>query len=133
MDLTLRDFLNSKFSLVAVRDGSVVFQSEEHDLVPLLALIGDETMVGNLTIFDRFVGRAAGLLFTLIRPTEIKTGMISQAGFDLLNQSGIRFEAVETVDYLMGAASEGMCRWEKLSIGLNAEEFLKKLRELEDG
>ena len=129
--MTLAEFLDSKWSLIVFAGETPVFRSDESDLRPLVTYLAGETNADEpLIVFDRYVGRAAGLLFSLIEPVRVCAGVISEAGAATLDRFGIAYEAGQTVKYLMGVASKEMCRWEKLAMGKTAEELLSELREI---
>jgi len=128
---TLRQFLDSDRSFVIYEGERELFYSRESDLEPLVQFLDSATPLGDaLTVFDRYVGRAAALLISTLRPQKVYTGVISEGGVQVLAEAGIPFEAGEKAKYLMGVASEDMCRWEKLSIGKSPEELLDELRKI---
>jgi len=130
---TLKQFLDSDLSLVIYEGAREVFSSGASDLEPLVQYLDqDSTVGGNLTVFDRFVGRAAALLISTLKPRRVYTGVISENGAQVLEAMGIPFEAAETAKYLMGVASEDMCRWEKLSLGKTPDELLDELRKMRE-
>lgn len=121
---TYEEFLKSDLSLVILCEGEIVFSSSETAIKPLIRFIeAKEIPTLAVTIFDRYVGRAAALLMAQIRPILVKTPVVSEAGEMVLVELGIPFEADERVKYLMGVASEDMCRWEKMSLGMSPEQF----------
>lgn len=126
---TRDQFLSSTASLVVFHGDEIAFESDASDLRPLVTYLGQiEPSGDDVTIFDRYVGRAAALLMTLVEPIKVYTGVISDGGAAVLEQFSIPFEASERVAYLMGVASADMCRWEKAAIGRSAEELLLELR-----
>ncbi|RME19982.1 MAG: DUF1893 domain-containing protein [Candidatus Zixiibacteriota bacterium] len=128
--MTLEDFVSSEWNLVATIDSRTVFSSDASDLIPLVELI--EQFRGragcDLSIYDRYVGRAGALLMTPLRPKQVFAGTISDGGVAVLTRAGIPFTAGERVPYLMGKASEGMCRWERLSRGMSPAQFYEAVR-----
>ena len=128
---TLQEFLDSGASLVAVQDERIVFRSDSSDLRPLLELIIEhDTAEGGLLLFDKYVGRAAALLMTRLRPAKVFAGIISVGGAETLRRFGVEFEAGEKVKYLMGVASDGMCRFEKMALGKSPDEFWTEITSL---
>ncbi len=128
---TLEEFLASKLSLQIYRDGSPVFESKASDLTPLIEFMDTPDRPGTkLTIYDKYVGRAAALLMSLISPDMVYAGVISEGGAEQLRSVGIPYEADETVKWLMGVASQGMCGWEKMAMGKTPDQFLTVLRDL---
>ena len=75
-----------------------------------------------------YTGRAAALLMVLIKPAKVYTPIISEGAREVFQQYDIPFETLETVKYLMGVASDGMCQWEKKALGKSPEEFWKMIK-----
>jgi len=107
--------------------GRLVFHSREHNVRPVIKLI-DRKLENPLVIYDKYIGRAAALLFSLVRPKRIYTPIISVLGTQTLNQYHIPYTAKKRVSHLMNIASTGTCRWEKLSVGKKPYEFLKLVK-----
>jgi hypothetical protein len=126
---TLEQFADSGISLVILREGQEIFRSQASGLAPLVEYLAmGQEQRDNLTIFDKYVGRAAALLMTLLNPVKVYAGVISEGGAETLEQFLVPYEAGKTVRYLMEVASESMCRWEKVSIGKAPDEFLEEVR-----
>lgn len=125
---TLQTFLDSDLSLIIFEEDRELFKSQASDLEPLVQFLQKRPRhPGRVTVFDRYVGRAAALLISRLSPVKVNTGVISDGGREVLTDAGIDFEARERAKYLMGVASEDMCRWEKLAMGKNSEELLEQL------
>ncbi|MCK4632789.1 MAG: DUF1893 domain-containing protein [candidate division Zixibacteria bacterium] len=121
---TKDQFLSSTASLIVFHGDEVAFESDDSDLRPLVAYLGQTELGRNdVTMFDRYVGRAAALLMSRIKPIKVNTGTISEGGAVVLDEHAIPFEAKEKVTYLMGVASQDMCRWEKMAVGKSSEEL----------
>lgn len=130
---TLEQFLAGGQSLVIYCGDEVVFRSESSDLRPLIEFIdGAEEVSGELTLFDKYVGRAAGLLMALIKPRMVYAGIISEGGVETLEKYTIPFEAARRVKYLMGVASDDMCQWEKMSLGKSPRQLWELLKNMDD-
>ena len=126
--ITLEEFNISQKSLVVYHGAKKVFESNASDLEPLMRYTEQfGTDQSEPTIFDKYTGRAAALIMTLIGPLKVYTGIISEGGAKVFDENGIPFEAGEQVDYLMGVASKDMCRWEKMSLGKSPQELLDTL------
>ena len=121
-------FKQSTWSLVILAEGRIIFRSRAKAVMPLRRFLAVRTSVNQpLVIYDKYVGRAAALLMALIRPTQVFTPVVSEAGKATLEHYAIAFEADAEVKYLMGIASDDMFRWEKMSLGKSPEEFLALL------
>jgi hypothetical protein len=120
--INLEEFKSSEWNFVAYQGDKIVFKSKSKALDPLVEFVKTNPEPG-IIIFDRIVGRAAALLMTLIQPAKVYTPVISKSGRQVLDEAGIEIESPQTVEYIMGIASEDSCKWEKLVIGKSAEEF----------
>lgn len=122
-------FINSKWSLVITAGDRVVFRSQASGIKGLVRFLRagianeDDTV-----IYDKYVGRAAALLMTLIKPVKVYTPVISEGGKEVFEKHDIPYKAQRTVKYLMGIASDEMCRWEKMCIGKSPKEFWDVLK-----
>jgi len=128
--LTLEKFLSSQLSLLVYKDDNLIFESTDSDLIPLMKFIEFNGFdQSNLTIFDSHIGRAAALLIALIQADMVYTGVISESGALVLEENKIPCEANDKVQYLMGVASEAMCKWEKLAVDKTPQQLYKQLLE----
>ncbi len=131
---SLEEFLAGTDSLAVYdSDGELIFRSDKSDLRPLIDLLRADAAKNCrqcLCVYDRYVGRAAALLLYRISPAKVITSVISKGGALTLKENEIVFEAGEQVEYLMGVASAGMCRWEKMAMGRSSDEFWKELQSM---
>lgn len=128
MAYSFERFKRSRWSLVILSEGRIIFKSRARSISPLIRYLESQPRSQqDSVIFDKYVGRAAALLMVLIAPIHVHTPVISEGGDQILSQYGIPFTAERTVKYLMGEASEDMCRWEKASSGKTPEAFWQDL------
>jgi hypothetical protein len=128
---TLAEFNHSDWNFVVYSGEDRVFESRQSDLRALVRFLQDRTDDARpVTFFDRYVGRAAALLMVIAEPTRVYAGIVSAGGRKVLEQHGIALEAGQDVDYLMGVASENMCRWEKLAVDKSPGELLTELERI---
>jgi hypothetical protein len=126
---SLEQFRNSQLSLVIYHEHEVAFESTASDLRSLVEyLVQVERHDRTVTIFDKYVGRAAASLMVLAKANRVFGLVVSAGGAEMLEQHGIPLVAGERVRYLMGTASEEMCRWEKLSLDKAPEELFRELK-----
>ncbi len=122
-------FVESRWSLVILSEDRVVFRSTASAIKPLIRFLkSDYKRYSQIIIYDKYVGRAAALLMALIRPQKVYTPVLSEGGEETLTKYGIPFKALKKVKYLMGMASDEMCRWEKMTIGKSPEVFWDMLK-----
>lgn len=124
MAYSFEQFKRSRWSLVILSGGRIIFKSRAKAITPLVRYLksSPDTRPG-LVIYDKYIGRAAALLMALIDPAEVYTPVISDGGAQTLKKYGISHHADRQVEYLMGEASDDMCRWEKASLGKTPEQF----------
>lgn len=128
--LTLTEFLASPHSLCIYHGDHLAFSSAASDLRGLVEYLDGATgRVDGITIFDRYVGRAAAMLFVLAHASLVYAGVVSAGGSQFLAENNIPLIADRTVPMLTDIASADMCRWEKLSFGRSPEELLSALRD----
>ncbi|MFH1688525.1 MAG: DUF1893 domain-containing protein [bacterium] len=126
-------FQKSPWSLVVLSGGRMVFKSRAKAIEPLLRYLNtNPPPLADAVIYDKYVGRAAALLMTLVGPIVVKTPIISDGGAAALLEHEIAFEAGRQVKWPMGVASENMCYWEKLAMGKSPREFLAIARSATD-
>lgn len=117
-------FIKSKWSLAVIADRRIVFRSQASAIRPLIRYLREKPdTLEPVTIYDKYVGRAAALLMVLVKPAKVYTPVISEGGAQTLEAHKIPFKADRQVKYLMGLASDEMCRWEKMTIGKTPDEF----------
>lgn len=122
-------FIKSPWSLVVISDGRIIFRSRASALKPLVRYLKSRRdQDGQVIIYDKYIGRAAALLMTLIKPREVHTPVISEGGRQVLEQYRVRFHADREVKFLMGVASDQMCGWEKMSVGKTPSELWDMLK-----
>lgn len=129
---TFDQFQQSGKSLVIIKDDELVYQSDRNALDPLIQFIKEKRhLEGGFVIFDKYIGRAAALLMTFLKPKKVYTPVISQFGREEFERFGIDYHFDKEVKYLMGVASDNMCRWEKMTVGKTPDQFWQMLTELE--
>lgn len=125
---SFEQFKRSRWSLVILSEGRILFKSRARAIKPLVRFCSQvAARPTDLTIYDKYIGRAAALLMVSLKPTQIMTPIISEGGTACLAEHGLSFTAEQQVKYLMGVASEDMCRWEKQALGKSPEQFYSEV------
>lgn len=91
-------------SLIAYADGQEIFRSYRAWLHPLLDLrefLGSHPIEGNLTTYDRIVGRASALLSVHLGVTHIRTELVSSRAIPVLEHYGVTVEHQTLEDRLL--------------------------------
>lgn len=136
--ITPATFKNSSQSLLVFENEAVIFESSNPGLQPMFDFYNQFVQVtetgvvkllkSDLTIYDRYIGRASAFLISLLHPVFVYTPVISQFGKMEFEKAGTKYQADKEVKYLMGEASAELCRWEKLTVGMKADEFIVYLK-----
>jgi|GEM_PF-2138924 len=126
---SFKQFKEDGFSLAVFKYGRLIFHSREKNLRPLVKFI---TKFGwkqdKLIMYDKFIGRAAALLFAGLKPLHIFSPIISQAAIPVLKRKNVRYSTKMIVPHLMGVASRGTCKWEKMSVGHTTASFWRLVK-----
>ncbi len=80
---------------------------------------------GGVTVFDRVVGNAAGLLLSKVSCREVYSPLGSRLAGETLRRFGISYHFTETVPRIQNRSQDDMCPMEKLSLGKEPEEFYR--------
>lgn len=128
---TLTKFAKSKWSLVIYKDNRLVFKSQAKALKPLIRYLKQSSPPkSKVMVFDKYVGRAAALLLSIVKPLKVYTVVISRGGRLALRSSKISFEAKKQVEYFMDVVSDDMCQWEKLAQKKTPPTFWRLVKNL---
>jgi hypothetical protein len=126
---SLKQFKKDGFSLAVFKCDRLIFHSREKNLRPLVKFI---TKFGwrqdNLVMYDKYIGRAAALLFVGLEPQHIYSPIISKAAIPILKKNNVEYSAKKIVPHLMGVASQGTCVWEKMSVGHTTASFWRLVK-----
>lgn len=115
-------------SLIVIKDGNTIFESEEHRLLPIVKCINEnKENMKEAVVIDKRVGLAAAKLFALAEVKEIHTLVASTSAFDYLIGRDIKLEAEKLVDNILNDSHSDICPMEKLAQELSGEELLEKL------
>ena len=105
---------------------NLLFRSAEKGVRPLLTyLLEFHPCPEGVTVFDRIVGNAAALLLKKASCREIHSIIGSETAAETLKRLGIAHSFQTTVPFISNRAGDGMCPFEKASIGKSSDEFYK--------
>lgn len=116
-------FLASSDTLRIYHGEKLVFVSKEKGLAPLVNYIAAVEHKEKTFVLDKVVGNAAALLSKLALCEELWSPLGSALAAKTLQNLGTRYHFVATVPHIVNREGTGMCPFEKLSLGKNAEEF----------
>ena len=120
-------------SLVVVKSGKVIFETESHGIKGFLGaieLFGRE-LVGS-SVADRVVGRAVSLLCVCFQVSAVFAVIISMKGIRILEDNNIFYQFEKCVPDILNQKRNDICPFEKLALtSATPEEAFRKLRTLQ--
>jgi hypothetical protein len=117
-------FLKSDETLWILKVDSLIFQSRKKGIASLLDYIDlFSPCTHEVTVFDRVVGNAAALLLKKACCRKIYAPVGSEYALETLNQLGIPNYFLEVVPCIVNRKGDGMCPFEKASIGKSPDAF----------
>jgi len=126
----LRSLEKQKLTLMAIKDGHVLFHSNRPGMEPLVELL--ESNMNNLvgtTVVARVLGLAAAKLLLWQHVMRIDALAASRPAQDLLRPSGITVNAQVPVPRIHEPGKKLPCRFERLAVKYDhPEEFYHFLR-----
>ncbi|MGB9666157.1 MAG: DUF1893 domain-containing protein [Candidatus Cryosericum sp.] len=107
-------------TLCAARDGKLVYRSSGRGIADLLQVIATQsgTELQSLDWGDKLIGRAAALLFVLLRPASVFGLTMSAAAEDVLRQAGVSFAHDEVIPEIRNRDNTGPCPMEAATVGV---------------
>jgi len=118
-----------KISLVVVKNGKVIFETESHGIKGFLEAIEflREELAGS-SVADKVVGRAVALLFVYFRISAVFAVTISVEGVKVLEDNNIFYQFERSVPNILNQKRNDICPFEKLALTIaNPEEAYRKL------
>lgn len=126
---SLNRFKHSGKSFVALKDGKIFYESRERNLIPIVNYINHFGWYNkNLILYDKYIGYAAALLISKLHPMLTITPILTIGALRYFKKKKIKFQAEKSVPHLMGLASRGTCKWEKLAYGKSATILWKLVK-----
>ena len=117
-------FLLSRDNLHVYYQGKLIFNSEEDGIAPLVNyIIRFNSQVEGILVFDRVAGNAAALLLRMASCAEVWSQVGSELAAQTLSNFSINYHFTVTTPYILNRQNNGMCPFEKLSLGKTPEEF----------
>ena len=122
----LKDFAQSKWDLQVLKDGEIIYQSDESGIKPVVDFVKKfGTSQKNLTVFDKIVGQAVALLFVLLKVKKVYGVTGSKKAEEVLKKHQIPYLFLTTVPYITNRNKTGPCPFEELAEGKSPEELWK--------
>lgn len=117
-------------SLVVVKNGKVLYKSTDRGIKPMLTITNEmKDKASGSSIADKVIGKGAALLCVNLGIKEVYGDLMSQAGIDMLEKNGIKYEFKESCEYIKNREGTDYCPIEKLSMDVEEpRELLEKLK-----
>ena len=122
-------FLSSADTLWIMSQGGVIFRSQRKGIAPLICYIEKASFTEEVIAFDKVTGNAAALLLKLANGRELFSSTGSQLAVETLRGFGIEAHFTHIVPYIINRSGNGMCPFEKLSLGKTPGEFYENLEQ----
>ena len=135
VELARRTLEENKLTLAAVKDGKVIFTSQDRGIKPMDTLLREKgSQVKGISIADKVIGKGAALLCLHMEIKELYTNLISQSARQVLDRHKIDYEFENSCQYIKNRDETGYCPIEKMSMDIEdpillldkLDEFLKK-------
>ena len=119
-----KKFLEAEDTLWIYLAGNLRFRSTEKGIAPLFTYIQEfASCPEGVIVFDRVVGNAAALLLKKASCVKVYSLVGSELAVETLKRMGIDYSFSTVVPYISNQAGDGMCPFEKASIGKLPDEF----------
>ena len=122
-------FLNSADTLWILSPQGVIFRSQRKGIAPLICYIEQASLTEEVTVFDKVTGNAAALLLKKANGRELFSSLGSRWATETLRGFGVEAHFTHIVPYIINRSGNGMCPFEKLSLGKTPEEFYENLEQ----
>jgi hypothetical protein len=137
IDLAKATLNDKNLSLVIVKDGQIIYESDGRGIYPLYMAVkkcGDD--MKDASAADKVIGRGAARLYKFSGIKSIFAYLISEGTKEVLIESNIAFETEKTVPFIKNREGTGMCPVETLSyesetfddLMKRIEAFLKQIK-----
>ena len=104
-------------SLVIVKNGRIVFETESHGIkgfLEAIELLGKE--LAESSVADRVVGRAVAFLCVYFQISAVFAVMISVEGVRVLEDNDVFYRFEKCVPNILNQKRNGICPFEKLAL-----------------
>jgi hypothetical protein len=118
--------------LVIVKEGRVLFSSNESGVAPLFQAIQSMgKSFYNAALADRIVGSAVAMLCIHARVTSVYAGVASQGALDMLRRQGVTINTKNIVPHISNYDGTDLCPFEKMAASCQKpSELLAALQSL---
>ena len=105
-----------KLNLVIVKEGQVLYSSNEKGLRPFFeAILGIEDALHNAAVADRILGLAVAMLCLHARIASVYAGIVSTGALAMLKGQGVTITSKNVVPHIFNYEGTDLCPFEKLA------------------
>jgi hypothetical protein len=123
LDVAKNMLIQKNLSLVIVKNGKVLFETESHGIGDLLKAINQiQNQMKGASVADRIVGRAAALLFVFSGAKAVFAVTASDGGIKVLKENRVFCEYENRVTGVLDLKRTDVCPFEKLVAKLSSPE-----------
>lgn len=116
------------YTCVVCRD-ELIYTATERGVKPLLDWLDSDHDLTGFSAADKVVGRATAFLYCLLGVREVYAHVMSHPAAQVLQDSGIAFQAGQLVDGIINRRGTGPCPFEAAVMDIqNASEALAAIR-----
>lgn len=118
--------LNSEsVSLLIIKDGKVLFSSEEGGMKPLIKAVRmfSPNELIDTVVVDRIVGKASALIMSFFGAKEVHGKVMSFRGRELLKKQHIKINYEKLVPEIMNKSETDICPFEKAVFKIEEPEI----------
>jgi hypothetical protein len=134
LDLAKKELYENNLTLVIVKNGKILFQTDSHRISGFLDAI--EKYGQNLeeaSIADRVVGKAVALLCVYAKIKEVYASVLSQKAQSVLKENQIGCQWKELVENVLNIEKTGLCPFEKTAANIsNSQQAYQTFRRLRE-
>ncbi|MBW2544930.1 MAG: DUF1893 domain-containing protein [Deltaproteobacteria bacterium] len=117
-------FLKSDDTIRIISPDGKIFRSQRKGISPLLNYIEqNHPHMDEVVILDKVTGNAAALLMKKALCREVFSTLGSRPAAETLKIFGIASHFTKMVPYIINREGNGMCPFEKMSMGKSPDEF----------
>lgn len=127
--LAKKTLLNGEYTLVAVKDGKIIYRSTDKGIKPMFIFTRDLKRVAkNASVADRVIGEGAALLCSDLGLKEVYAGLISEGGMEVFDSKGINYSYDKSCEYIKNRDGSDYCPVEKISMDVkNKSQLVERL------
>ena len=127
-DAYFESFLKSGDTIRVISPGGTVFRSQKRGISPRLNYIEQSPLMEEVIVLDKVTGNAAALLMKKACCREVLSSLGSELAAETLKRFGIVRHFMKTVPHIINREGNGMCPFERMSIGKSPDEFYELVK-----